>query len=1793
MIRPLIVTKDFLMRTRVAVVLGASIGLALAAVLLCALIGAPAVQAAPRARAQGDEETRPAPTPFATPYRAENPLIGTDVSASSARPASAVSTPAPTPAYRQETLALWPVSAAALQADYPNASEWLGGEAVSDAAIYAALLRSARAAAARVPGLTVAEGVPIRLTGEPAALAAVRERLAGLPLLDHVSVGEVAPQPAPQDAPDGARSGLTLSLRTPWEANVAWGRAQPGAGLKVTLVRDGHVTTATARTDAAGRYAALLDWDILAGDVVTADDGSARVTLTVPALRPMLDANVSRLTASADEAGSLTATLGRVTRPASVSADGRRTFDLRTAGETAATLPGTPGFLRWTPPGAAGAVYQPLAAPIINVRRDTTAGMPYGDSHATGVSAIVWGRAAAESPLTVTLTRGSIIVSRAATADANGTFAISLDQIIQGGDVVQVSGLDGNGTGSHTVTVPALALAADPGTRQAAGTAPANITAVSTGAPHSLALTIGEHTYALTTGADGHFAADLSANPYLAGLLGGLVYTTPAGDRVYQPIVVKGSPTAAPAGAAGTPGDWRADVIVGQTSLAEISPNEVTANKVFNPGGVFVDRSAQPNRVYVFDSGNNRVLGLAGLGLCAAGARANQTCTANSDCPGSACRVQPDRSAEVVLGQPSMQSAACNGDSGYQSYPDVAPASAGTLCGLREEQTSILEGGSGSTMAADAQGNLYVADIFNSRVLRYDNPFQHDNVADAVWGQADMTGLTCNRGGSYWLAGASTLCFAPNPGSGEAFAGVAIDGRGSLWVADNQNNRVLRFPYSTPLGRPAPTADLILGQPDFTTIAAGTDPARMNKPTSVRVDAAGAVYVADSLNNRVLVFRPPFTNGMAASQILGAGSLQRPLGLELDLAGGLWVTDTGNNRLAHFAGGAQTTSIATGMLQGGVGIDADGNVLAALSGWEQQGVRYVAGAGGYTPEAHFLAAQPQAGPNQTGPRGLWSHGIGLEVAGGQLIADDSTRLLFWNNPWALTDAQPATGAVGEPDLTTRTPGAVRFGRMRADTHGRLWVVSANAANGQPALLAYQLPLTANSQPVRVIAAPLPLLGGGTWTGTSGLAVSGIDYQPACDCLWLADKDAHRAFRIRDAWINPVVDIVLGQRSATGMSCNQGRGDSAPSQDSLCYPGALALDPAGNLFLSDHNLEWAGNWRLLELDTASLPASAASTARFGVPASRVFGRDGSFTAAACAPFSDDPMCGPWEPAFDAKGRMVIGFNAYLGSRFPLVYQNPLANPLPVAALAEFGSMPTSLRFDAFDNLYALDHNRGRVLIYRDHAVPTYTASGAVHTQAGEALAGVGITVVGYAASASSGAGGAFTLAGLVPGTYTIMPQRQGYSFTPPSRTVSVPPAAGELDFVALPALPPTSASLTGPSDGLVGGASVFTAAVGPLNATLPITYAWQVGSLPAVTHTGGLTDTAAFIWDAPGLQTVLVTISNAAGQVTAAHRITVTLDGTLVAITAVQPAPPECVFRAAQPGGEGQTMLALQGQNIPAGNRQLQFQNTANGETSYSLDGEIGWIDDAHISVDMTQIEQWLWSGPKVVLRARVTTYRDGAYQPLSPWSPAFWLATDAAACPPATAPAAVSISGPTGGASGHAYAFTATVAPLTTTLPITYIWQAGDQPAVVHSSISATTDAYEASWPMGGVQTIVVTAINASGQAVGSASIELVVPPTAATISAPAFCLVGQPCVITADAAPGDVTRPLTFEWHGAGISFIPPQPIMRTTDTVQVTWSAAGTQHLEVVVTNDAGTASASRDVLVRYGLYLPVVTR
>lgn len=96
--------------------------------------------------------------------------------------------------------------------------------------------------------------------------------------------------------------------------------------------------------------------------------------------------------------------------------------------------------------------------------------------------------------------------------------------------------------------------------------------------------------------------------------------------------------------------------------------------------------------------------------------------------------------------------------------------------------------------------------------------------------------------------------------------GLAVDISGHLFVADTDDDRILRFspPFSNDMA-----ADMVISQRSFSTSICGAGVGMLCHPRDVGFDTNRDLFVADSDNNRVLVFRAPLNSGEAASLVIG------------------------------------------------------------------------------------------------------------------------------------------------------------------------------------------------------------------------------------------------------------------------------------------------------------------------------------------------------------------------------------------------------------------------------------------------------------------------------------------------------------------------------------------------------------------------------------------------------------------------------------------------------------------------------------------------------------------------------------------------------------------------------------------------------------------------------------------------------------------------------------------------------------------------------------------------------------
>lgn len=135
--------------------------------------------------------------------------------------------------------------------------------------------------------------------------------------------------------------------------------------------------------------------------------------------------------------------------------------------------------------------------------------------------------------------------------------------------------------------------------------------------------------------------------------------------------------------------------------------------------------------------------------------------------------------------------------------------------------------------------------------------------------------------------------------------GIYVDAAGAVYVADFNNHRVVKW-----------TAGATTG----VTVAGGNGPGsganQLNKPNLVFVDAAGAVYVGDRDNNRIMKWAAGATSGTVVAGGNSSGSaanqLNGPEGLYVDGAGNVYITDFNNYRVMKWAPGATSGTVVAG-----------------------------------------------------------------------------------------------------------------------------------------------------------------------------------------------------------------------------------------------------------------------------------------------------------------------------------------------------------------------------------------------------------------------------------------------------------------------------------------------------------------------------------------------------------------------------------------------------------------------------------------------------------------------------------------------------------------------------------------------------------------------------------------------------------------------------------------------------------------------------------------------------------------
>jgi sugar lactone lactonase YvrE len=916
-------------------------------------------------------------------------------------------------------------------------------------------------------------------------------------------------------------------------------------------------------------------------------------------------------------------------------------------------------------------------------------------------------------------------------------------------------------------------------------------------------------------------------------------------------------------------GDTVADRVLGQLDFVHNGLNLIDATGMSTPQGVAIDRSVKPNRLYLSDNGNSRVLGYRDVATFVNGG-----------------------AADLVIGQTDFESGACN-----QNNSNPGPA---TLCLPRG-------------IAVDASGNLYVADSVNSRVLEYNTPFAGcggsfpcvGGSAHLVFGQGNFATDTCDGGGE----SQTTLCL-PNA--------VAVDGLGNLYVADQDDNRVLE--YNTPLtsGTTADlAANLVFGQGgSFASFSCSLGMTGLCNPDGLAVDTSGNLYVADAGNNRVLEYNTPITNGTTADLVfgqagsfatgdcnhggVGPGSLCAPYGIALDGSGDLYVADYGNDRLLEYNSPlASNLTAATVFGQGGsfassgCGASPTPSTLCTPTGVAVDDANnlYVAEFGNNrlleydTPLTTDTVADVvlgqldflHNGDNLIDGRGLnvpESVAIDTSVVPNRLYVTDNgnNRVLGYKNVATFVSGGAADLVIGQPDFLSgacnQNGGAIPTAGtlcepvgVAVDSSGNLYV--ADYFNSRA--LEYNTPFAACDGSFPCVGGSAHLVfGQGNNFNTSNCDVDNSSPSKNTLCLpigvavdtlgnlYVVDQSDSRILEYNTPLTSDdtTADLVFGQGgSFTANECNSDTSGGNPTGNDLCDPDGIAVDGSGHLYVADTD-----NSRVLEYKTP-LASQAAGV---------VIGQS-DFLSGNCdsSGVNGSSLCSPFAVALDALGDLYV---ADFTDNRVLEYSAPLAND--ASASTVFGQnssaskvcnfdgasgeadglcAPTGVAVDGLFNLYIADSMNNRVLEYDvPVAVPTPTATATATTVA--TATATATSTATATATATKTATATRTATATKTATATATPTASATATATPTATATAT-ATNTATATASPTTTATStatatATATKTATATASPTTTATATASPtITATATATATATVTATPTLTATSTATTTA--------------------------------------------------------------------------------------------------------------------------------------------------------------------------------------------------------------------------------------------------------------------------------------------------------------------------------------------------------------
>jgi serine/threonine-protein kinase len=220
----------------------------------------------------------------------------------------------------------------------------------------------------------------------------------------------------------------------------------------------------------------------------------------------------------------------------------------------------------------------------------------------------------------------------------------------------------------------------------------------------------------------------------------------------------------------------------------------------------------------------------------------------------------------------------------------------------------------GSTTAGSADGTGTNASFYSPTGLALDGA---GNLYVADEGNNEIRNINLTTGAVTTIAGSTTQGATDGVGSAASFYdpyGIAFDGNNNLYVTDYHNNEIRKIDISTKAVTTI-AGSTTYGSADGVGTAAG-----FNTPAGIVSDGHGNLYVTDTHNNEVrkimiataeVTTLAGSTHYGAADGIGSAASFSMPMGLATDEMGNLFVADDFNNEIRKIViANSQVTTVA-------------------------------------------------------------------------------------------------------------------------------------------------------------------------------------------------------------------------------------------------------------------------------------------------------------------------------------------------------------------------------------------------------------------------------------------------------------------------------------------------------------------------------------------------------------------------------------------------------------------------------------------------------------------------------------------------------------------------------------------------------------------------------------------------------------------------------------------------------------------------------------------------------------------